>query len=77
MRDEALGVGAGDHDGTDAVVGLGAGDEGCEVGGDLGAELAARAAVESGEEDASALLDLDSEAVGLGRRRGHAATVSG
>ena len=77
MRDEALGVGAGDHDRTDAVVGLGAGDQGLQVGGDLGSELAAWSAVESGEEDASSLLDLDSEAVGLGRRRGHAATVSG
>ena len=70
VRDEALGVGARDHDRADALVGLGAGDERCEVGGDLGSELAARAAVESGEEHASSLLDLDPEAVALAR--GHA-----
>ena len=70
VRDEPLGVGARDHDRADALVGLGAGDEGREVGGDLGAELAARPAMEPGEEHASSLLDLDSEAVVLGRR-GH------
>ncbi len=72
VGDEPLGVGARDHDRADAVVGLGAGDERFEVGGDLGSELAARPAMEPGEEHASSLLDLDSEAVVLGHRRGHA-----
>jgi hypothetical protein len=50
----------------DALVGLGAGDERGEVSGDLGTELAARAAMKAGEEHPSLLLDLDSEAVVLG-----------
>ena len=75
VRDEPLGVGARDHDRADALIGLGAGDQGLQVGGDLWAELAARTAMEPGEEHSSSLLDFDSEAVVLGHR-GHAAGLS-
>ena len=75
VRDEPLGVGPRDHDRADALVGLGARDQGRQVRGDRGPELAARPAVEPGDKHASLLLDLDPELVLLGQR-GHAAGLS-
>src|SRR5206468_3469328 len=75
VGDEPLGVGARDHNRAHVIIGLGAGDQSLQIGADLRAELAARTAVEPGDEYSASLLDLDSEAVVLGDR-GHAVGLS-
>ena len=71
VRDESLRVRAGDHDRADAVVGFGSGDQGLEVGCDLAAELSARAALHSGDQNSAALLDVYAELlVGVGGHGG-------
>ena len=64
MRDETLGMRAGDDDRADTLVGLGTLHERAQVGVDLRAELAARATEQAGDEHAAVLLNVNAKAVG-------------
>ena len=59
MADEPLGMGPGEHDGMDVGVAVGAVHQLLELVGDVEAEQAVRAAVDPGDQDGSAVLDLE------------------
>jgi hypothetical protein len=59
VADEPTGTRPGEHDGVDAGIAVGAVHQIVELTGEVDAEQAVRAAVDPGDEDGSAVLDLE------------------